>query len=486
MGLYSVSWPDHLTPDIDTSEMNHIETLTLPYLFTVLSGFILVNFLISICLYSYSKIKNVKKLSWYWGVLLLTYAFQGFFQEDQLGIILSYSLNVIPVTIMSVILFDIISRKAPIKFYLTLWLIALVITPIIHFANLGFTAASLPLSIAMGAIPLITAYELILRERRPTNLQKLMGALLFLSFFHFINFSVFRMGPGNQIWGWVMAFALYQVFSVLLFALVLEDYSRREKQRLQLLVTARTEELSKALQLKEKLFRIVLHDIATPLQGQLWIVDMLNTKQHLTSSLLPKLTKLTYMLKRIIEQVRSIEAVNSGKMDIEISPVNLDQCLQEIQTIFEGQLQSKNIQLKVINNIPSKTVIHADQTIFTTSILGNLISNAIKFSPRNSVLLLKIEERDNQVVIEIIDKGIGMPQELAFNIFDPSAKNSRPGTLGEVGTGFGMAQVKSYVDYFGGKIDIESRPQDRFPMDHGTKITLTMSKTSTSFQNAPL
>ena len=116
--------------------MTELEIKILPYYFMFLSGFIIVNMLMSLCLFSFTKINNVQLLFWYWLTLLLTFAFQGQFQYGELPIILSYSSNVIPIATLSIVIFGTMSKKAPLKLYFKLWLVALVSVPLLH--SLGF------------------------------------------------------------------------------------------------------------------------------------------------------------------------------------------------------------------------------------------------------------------------------------------------------------------------------------------------------------
>lgn len=460
--------------------MNELEAKVLPYLFVIIFGFIIINLMMSLCLYSFSKIKNIKTLCWFWFGLLMTYVFQGLFQYGELPIVLSYSSSVIPSTLIALIIFDTVSKKAPLKLYLTVWAVALVLTPILFYAGASFTVMSLPMSLALGFIPLNTGYHILRNSKEVTSLQRFMCILMVFTFFHFLNFSFFRMVPGTQIWGHSVSLAIYLVYSISVFALALENFSRREQDRLKELVDQRTEELSKALSVKATLFRMVLHDIATPIQTQLWAIQLLKEGRAAKVNLLDKLNDMTNLIKDVVEKVRTIEALNSGKMSIDPSPVSLDLALADIKKIYEVQLHLKNIELEINNTLPEGTVFYADQSVFTTSILGNLVSNAIKFSHENSKLRLNAFEKDNHIVLELEDNGVGMPSEMTYSIFDPDKKTHRAGTSGESGTGFGMVQVKSYVEHFGGEITIESRPMDLYPSNHGTKVTLHMSKSETA------
>ena len=102
--------------------------------------------------------------------------------------------------------------------------------------------------------------------------------------------------------------------------------------------------------------------------------------------------------------------------------------------------------------------------------MSNLVSNALKYSKRGSKISIHANTTDNQAVLNVIDKGEGIPEDLLAVLFNENESTNRVGNEGEVGTGFGMLQVKIYVEQFGGKIDVMSKIGE----DSGTTFTLTI------------
>jgi len=72
----------------------------------------------------------------------------------------------------------------------------------------------------------------------------------------------------------------------------------------------------------------------------------------------------------------------------------------------------------------------------------------------------------------VTDPGIGIPKETLKRLFDLTSATSRPGTEGEEGTGFGMPLIKSFVEHYGGKIEVESKEQGDGAENHGTTIRI--------------
>lgn len=455
--------------------MTENEAKVLPFLFVVMFGFIIVNLLANWCLYKLSQIKSIRFLTLYWAALLGSYLIQSPFQYDELPILISWGLHFVPLMMLSKILYNSLEQKIPLKRYVILSVLGFVLSVVMKLLNYPFRTAAMPMCLFMSLMMFEPAIKSFVGTQY-SKLQKFMGFIIFLGGIHGINFALFRMVPDTQIVGYGTTLALYQIVSIALLALSFEEYSRKEETRLKGLVAERTEELHRTLQVKDTLFKVVLHDIANPITGQQWLMQKYNKAKFLSENDLQKFFRLSTLVKDVIRQVRDINIVNSGEMNLELKPVDLEECLNDLNLIFEGQLEEKEIRIIINNQLPPGTSFLADQKAFTASVMCNLVSNAIKFSPFHKDLHIRAFLKDGKVVIEVEDEGIGMPKEMTLGIFDPSKKKSRIGTFGERGTGYGMPLVKSFVDYFGGEIEVESRPMEINPNNHGTKVTMTMNQ----------
>ena len=114
----------------------------------------------------------------------------------------------------------------------------------------------------------------------------------------------------------------------------------------------------------------------------------------------------------------------------------------------------KGIDLHI--NIPDHTVVFADIHMLET-IIRNLISNALKFSFKGSVIEISAEKTENDLIqVSIKDNGIGMNPELLDKLFTLTENINRKGTEGEPSTGLGLILCKEFVEKHGGKIWAES------------------------------
>lgn len=116
--------------------------------------------------------------------------------------------------------------------------------------------------------------------------------------------------------------------------------------------------------------------------------------------------------------------------------------------------------------------VQGDKTILSNVILLNLLTNAIKFSHPGDQIDVRAYVKEEKVVVEVRDYGIGIPPEILKDIFSLNAVTTRPGTFGESGTGCGMPLVKEYLQLMGGEIEVVSVEMEVEKSKRGTMVTL--------------
>lgn len=266
------------------------------------------------------------------------------------------------------------------------------------------------------------------------------------------------------------------------------DYIEKPFQNDELLARVKThidlhcarKELQQRKEESETLIHILSHDLINPITAAKGWVDMGKTMKQLQN---PEADEVLTQIKSALDQqevllnhVREVYALDSGKIEIPLVPVPLKEILNLVQFTFKKRLEEKKIKFDVVFSNDSNLNILAEPVSLTHNVLNNLVSNAIKFSYPDSLITLKIYPPQNGMVkIVIEDNGIGMPLSLQEQLFRTDTKTSRPGTLNETGTGFGMPLVKRYLEYYGGNIKVESTPEKNgSSQSHGTKITLEL------------
>lgn len=230
----------------------------------------------------------------------------------------------------------------------------------------------------------------------------------------------------------------------------------------------------------KQLLRIICHDIANPLTSALTALQILRKRVDKEDKMVTKSLetgeKSLSMVSAILEQARSLEAIDAGKVELKTVNVSLNDIVLNALVIFEGKLKEKNILLEYDMSANENIVFLADDTSVKNQVFSNLFSNSIKFLNEGGIIDISVKERDEFVEIIFSDSGEGMDEETLRNIFRKDIKTSHVGTKGEKGTGFGMPILKSTLDAMGATITVSSVPKKIGVKNHGTKFIMTFLK----------
>lgn len=236
--------------------------------------------------------------------------------------------------------------------------------------------------------------------------------------------------------------------------------------------------LSAALRHKNELIRILCHDFYNSvaiLISTTHLVKKYKSEQK-SDRLWQRVQKVSEIQLGMINHIREMEALESGKQTINITSICLEEILENINFMFEGKFADKKLVLNT-EKFNSKLRILAEKNSLLNSVINNLISNSIKFSyPEARIYLESGENDDGTVVITVKDEGIGIPSKILESLFDPAKKTNRPGTEGEPGTGFGMPLVKKYMECYSGSISISSNAENNQAGSRGTTVFLKFHK----------
>ncbi len=220
---------------------------------------------------------------------------------------------------------------------------------------------------------------------------------------------------------------------------------------------------------REKLYTILAHDIKEPIGNIKVILDFLTNEPDLLD-----MKTSQELLKSVKESASSIHELLDNflfwtrmhKHEIYFNPVriNLAHLVRENITLLKGVALNKNIIIGAEVN-EGLTVV-ADEYMMTT-VLRNLIYNAIKFTSRGGGILVTAEETNGHIDLSVQDTGIGLRKTELENLFVPEVYYKSSGTAKESGTGLGLILCKDFIEKNGGKIKVES--------DEGFGSTFTFS-----------
>lgn len=263
----------------------------------------------------------------------------------------------------------------------------------------------------------------------------------------------------------ILAIALISILSLLSLALYKNNIIRnqnnlllREKNKELILAKNKAEKASKA---RSEFLSTVSHELRTPLNA-------INGITHLLLEDNPKKRQLKYLeslkfsgnyLTTFINEILEINKIDSTKVEVENISFNLKELLFNIQSsLKELATANKNyFNLEIDESIPDNLI--GDPTKLSQIIL-NLINNALKFTQNghvNVIAKLYAEEEDNATVyFEIVDTGIGIPEDKLQSVFESFSQGSIEVNRKYGGTGLGLTIVKKLIELLGGEIKLKS------------------------------
>lgn len=217
-------------------------------------------------------------------------------------------------------------------------------------------------------------------------------------------------------------------------------------------------ELSQANALKDKMFSVISHDLRSPVSSIKLALDFISKglvkpTDELFNETIKGLVKTTDEAYILLENL--LGWAKSQSNILTVYPESLD--LKLLASSIAGllKLTSENKKISIENNIPEGITVFADMQMIQ-SVLRNLLSNALKFTPENGSIEMNALEMNTEVIISIKDSGVGISEPSLKRIFDQDQPVKTLGTNKESGSGLGLILCKDFVEKNGGRIWVES------------------------------
>lgn len=211
---------------------------------------------------------------------------------------------------------------------------------------------------------------------------------------------------------------------------------------------------------KTKFFQIIAHDLRAPFHGLLGFSEVLaeegeSLAPHEVQSICEYLHDTAQSTYNLLENLLNWAMAEDGQFVYHPIRFKLSQVLEIVYKILNPLAIKKNIKLSL--DISEQFYVIADINM-VTSVIQNLVSNALKFThvDGTGVVELKARQNDHHIEIMIRDSGLGMSGQQINNLFKHNIKVSQKGTSGEKGTGLGLVLCQHFLDLNHGKIEVES------------------------------
>ena len=221
------------------------------------------------------------------------------------------------------------------------------------------------------------------------------------------------------------------------------------------------------VQVREDVLGVVAHDLRNPLNLILMTTELL-TEEVLTperrNEMLGIATRAAKQMNRLIDDLLDHVRLQAGKLSLDVEEVSVDTIMRQAEETFRPLAERRQLHFEATAR--GGVTVRADLTR-VSQIVGNLIGNAIKFTPAQGSVKLRAtpDDSDNRVVFQVADDGPGISPDNISHLFDnfwQARKDDRRGV------GLGLAIVKELVEAQGGKIWVESK------VDHGSTFSFSL------------
>lgn len=238
----------------------------------------------------------------------------------------------------------------------------------------------------------------------------------------------------------------------------------------QLELRIHTRQVERINEQREKMFAVVAHDLRSPFNGIMGMSKILRSKaetlkperiMQAAEGILSSSHKVYQLLDELLQWTKN----EMGVIKIDAKGVKVSDVMLATKDFLDDAAALKNVSLNI--DADESILIAADETLIKT-VMRNLVSNAIKYTPEQGEVTLSAVPQDDMVKMTVQDTGAGIPEDLRVSLFS-STVESHVGSAGEQGQGIGLKLCGDFIRKLHGKIWVDDCEQ-------GTKISFTLPK----------
>lgn len=250
------------------------------------------------------------------------------------------------------------------------------------------------------------------------------------------------------------------VSAILVMVTIAVWYSRTRLKSLNVKIYGQNIDMQKALSALEQsqkenswIMKVVAHDLRSSMAAAIGVTNKLLRNKDLKAADRNMVQLLEVSSTNAMEMIADLLTMNAAMDGMPKEAIEMHTLVNYCVNLLQYKATEKKQEIKV-ETVP--VILNANSEKIWR-LMSNLIINAIKFSPENTVIHIKMAQQEEKLLISIQDSGIGIPKEMQEKIFSLSPDTNRIGTLGEQSFGLGLFISKQIAEAHGGKIWIESK-----------------------------
>jgi PAS domain S-box-containing protein len=265
------------------------------------------------------------------------------------------------------------------------------------------------------------------------------------------------------VWIWVSGYIYHDAMGepMRMVGLVVDITAKKQAdvEREQLLAREQSarEQAEKANRLKDEFLAVLSHELRTPLNPILGWSKILLGKPPTAAVLqqgLQAIERNAQLQTQLIGDLLDVSRILQGKLVLKATPVNLESVIRAALETVELAADAKKIQIET--DLDSQVGVVLGDAGRLQQVLWNLLSNAVKFTPEAGQVRVRLQQKDNNAEIQVIDTGKGISADFLPFIFERFSQADSTTTRMFGGLGLGLAIVKQLVDLHGGTIQVDS------------------------------
>ncbi|GAA5142758.1 hypothetical protein GCM10023340_06750 [Nocardioides marinquilinus] len=275
-----------------------------------------------------------------------------------------------------------------------------------------------------------------------------------------LGFLVLTRRAEDPTWTAVEAAALLEIGHDLGAALMTARALEGERQLVR--------ELQQLDDHRTQLIATLSHELRTPLtviSGNLELLGELSL-DDLAAHLQQAMTRGTRRMQKVVDDLLLLAQVSDPQHPLQQVPVDLGEVVQEVCSLVETTARAKRLRLDV-DLAPGPLLVAGDPAELDR-LIGNLVSNAVKYTPEGGTVSVTTSRRGESLVVRVSDDGLGISEEDQIGLFRPFFRTSNPDALLHPGTGLGLAIVATIIERHGGAVEVDSR------LGRGTTFTVVL------------
>jgi signal transduction histidine kinase len=223
-------------------------------------------------------------------------------------------------------------------------------------------------------------------------------------------------------------------------------------------LSRKNSELERLNEIKNHFLGIAAHDLRSPLGNIMMLIEFIEDDVENCSpeqlEYLTKIKDLNAFMRTLVEDLLDVTSIETGKLVLNLDDVNLVDLVRESVHLNEPLAQRKEIAIHFATDVENLAVSIDSNKI--EQVINNLVSNAVKFSNRNTEIEVTLKRQDSGVSITVRDQGQGIQEDEINRLFEPFQKTSTRGTDGEKSSGLGLYICRKIVTEHGGDVSVES------------------------------